>query len=162
MEEDIHLSVYSKQKNPSNPIYQKPELWLSSGAESDQVVSSSTSEGTRGVVISVAVSSRASVLELPRVIRGRASLRRGVSSLAAKLIRFERRARAFTRHNVPTVDDAKLVRTNRVEVGDAARVLAVSGSSLGLDPHLDVVTVDEAQVVEIFAGVALDCELSQS
>lgn len=145
----------------------KPENRFSrpGGTESDQVVSPGTSESASRVVVSVTISAGTSVLKHGRVMRRRTSLRRRVSTGAAKLRRIKRRASALTRRDGSgtRIHDPKLVRADGVDVGDAAGVLAVTGASLRSDPHLDVVTVDETHVVEVLAKDACsDGELGQS
>ena len=153
-----HLSVHKRnmKQQPNRNLNRNNRFSRPGGTESDQVVSPGTSKRTCRVVISVAVSARTSVLKHGRVTRRRTSLRRRVSTGAAKLRRIKRRASALTRRDGSgfRIHDPKLVRTNRVDVGDAAGVLAVAGASLRFYPHLDVVTVDETHVVEVLAGNA--------
>jgi len=91
-------------------------------------------------------------------------LRRRVSTGTTELLRIKRRTSAFTRRDDSCmwIHEPKLVRANRVDVGDAAGVMAITGTSLRFNPHLDIVTVDETHVVEILAAVAYKCEFSQS
>ena len=86
----------------------------------------------------------------------RTSLRRRVSACATELRRIKRRASALTRSDDSRtrIHDLKHARADTVDVGYAACVCAVTGASMGFDPHLDVVTVDETHVVEILAGGA--------
>lgn len=97
-------------------------------------------------------------------MRRRASLRRRVSTGTTELLRIKRCASAFTRRDDSGmwIHDPKLVRTNRVDVRDTAGVMAITGSTLRFNPHLDIVTVDEAHVVEILAAIANECEFSKS
>ena len=151
----IHPSVHHKQKKhegETRPEF-KPELRFlrAGGAESNQVVRSGTSEDACRVT-SVAVSARTSVLEHRRVPTRTTSLRRRVSTGAAELRRIKRSARAHARRddsNDVLIHDPKIARANLVDVGEAACVVAISGSSQGFDPHLDVETVDEANAVKI-------------
>lgn len=83
-------------------------------------------------------------------------------SRATKLGRVECLARALTRDYRATRGDLQLRRAVTVQVGDAPGVLAVTGSAGRLDSHPNVVTVDEAYVVEVFAcGTRADRELDQ-
>lgn len=131
-----HLSLFifpyirSKRniERQTRPKYE-PDLRFQLWAESYFVVSSGTSEGACFVVISVAIGVRASSLKNHRVICRRTSLRRRVSSTAAILISTVLLTGTLTRHNIVLINDLKIVRASRVEVGNTACVLAISGSS---------------------------------
>ena len=82
---------------------------------------------------------------------------------AAELRRVKRRARALARHHrTGLVGNLQLRRAVTVQVRNAPRVLAVTGSSGCPYPHTDIVTVNEAHVVEVLvAAGASDRELRQ-
>lgn len=68
---------------------------------------------------------------------------------AAKLRRVKRRARAPARHHLTRIRHPKLRWAVAIQVGHASCVLAVAGSSVCPQPHGHIVTVHQADVIEI-------------
>jgi len=133
-------------------------------AKGDGVIGGSASEGAGFVVVGVAISAWASVLEYLRVRRGLARVGRPVRSAAAVLRRVERLARALARDALSPVraHHLQLRRTRAVEVPDAPCGGAlVAGASLRHHQHRHVVAVHKAYVEEIKASGAVEGEFRQ-
>lgn len=133
-------------------------------AKSDGVIGGGASEGAGFVVVRVAISTRARVLEYLRVRRGLARVGRAVCTAAAILRRVEGLARALARDALLSVraHHLQLRRTRAVEVPDAACGDALlAGASLGYDQHRHVVAVHKAYVEEIKASGTVEGEFRQ-
>ncbi|KAH0455182.1 hypothetical protein IEQ34_015214 [Dendrobium chrysotoxum] len=137
------------------------------GAEGDDVIDAGGAcESRSSVIISIAVSSWASVLEDLRVRRRFASVRISISSAAAELRLAEGVAGALARHALPTgigEDDFQIRGAETIEVDEATgrRTIAARGSGGGSwrDEHGKVVAVNEADVEEIHATASVEGEL---
>jgi len=130
--------------------------------KSDNVIGGRARASAGSIIVSVTVRRGTCTLEYLRVLRRLASLRRRVLTGAAKLRRVERRARALARHNRPSLRrNLQLGGALTVQVRNAPRVLAVTGSSGCPHPHRHVVTVHQTHVVEVLGGPGSDRELRQ-
>lgn len=121
-------------------------------AEDDNIVSRGTGEGASLIVIRIAVGTWTSVLEELRVPRWLARVRRGITFATAVLRVPKCLARAPAGHAPPSV------RTRHLQLGwtRPVQVHQTSGgrapaafTSLGHDQHREVVTVDQADIIEI-------------
>lgn len=129
--------------------------------ESDSIVSSTgTSKSARFVVISIAISLRALVLEDSRIVRRRALVRRTEIPGAAVLRQVKRQTRALASDHAPVGSfNSQLRRANPIDVRGAARALARAGAALRGQSNGQVEAIDEADVVEILAAVGAKSEL---
>lgn len=133
------------------------------GAESDEIVGGSASEGAGAVVIGIAVSFRARIFKKLRVRAGFAGVGSRVGPTTAVHRIPKRLARAFTRHALVTCRHLQLRRTPCVQVHHTARGGTVSSSpALRRDCHGEVVPIHEADVVEVQPVCAVQRELGQT
>ena len=120
-------------------------------AESDQIVATSASGNASWIIISIGISSWTCGFEDLGVGGGLAGLRTPKASSAAVAGRVEGRACALAGHHPPVVVGSHLEthRTHGVEVAHTSRVATLAWPFEGGDGDGQVVTVDEAHVVEI-------------
>lgn len=133
------------------------------GAERYDIVGPGACERAGLIIIRVAVRLRARALEHLRVLRRLACGRCAVRALAAVLLVAERLARALARHALPAgTRHAQLRRARPVQIRHTLHLRAVgAGAALRHHQHRQVVAVDEAEVVKVLPGVAVESELSQ-
>lgn len=132
-------------------------------AESDDVICRCAGEGTGSIVISVAISAWARTLENLRVQAGFTSIRSAIGPTATILWVPEGFARALTRHALVAVHHLKLGRTSGVQVHSAPGGRAVpSGSSFSHHRHWQIITVHQADVIEIEPISSIQSKLGQS
>lgn len=133
-------------------------------AKGDGVIGGSAGEGAGFVVVRVAISAWARVLENLRVGRWLARVGRAVRAAAAVLRRVEGLAGALARDALSPVraHHLQLRRTRVVEVPDAPRGGALlAGASLRHHQHRHVVPVHKAYVEEIKASGTVEGEFRQ-
>lgn len=134
-------------------------------AEGDDVIRGlGACEGAAQIIVGVAVRTWARGFEDQRVRRRFTRVRRSKRAAAAIFRRPKRLARAFASHRLfsSSVDarHPQLRRTRAVQIHDASRAAAVlPRASLRDDEHRDVVSVDEADVVEIETVRSVEREL---
>ncbi|RRT68282.1 hypothetical protein B296_00018523 [Ensete ventricosum] len=137
------------------------------GAERDKVVGGCAGERGGGVVVSVAVSPGAGVLEELGVGRRLASVGAPVVAAAAVLGRPERFARALARHALTAAvrgrqHHLEVRRAHPVEVRrTAGGAASPAGASLRHHQHRQVVAVHQTHVVEVHPAAAVERELRQ-
>lgn len=130
-------------------------------AERYDIVGRRTCEGASPIIIRVAVRVRTRVLKHQRVLRRLAYVGCAVRAATAVLLLLERLARALARDSFPAgARHSQLRRTTVVQISDASGVRTVgAGAALGNHQHRQVVTVDEADVIEVLPCVAIEREL---
>ena len=155
----------SQQKGKQNRIY-KTE-YITSRTESVDVISAGASKGACPIVISVAISLRASFFEETSVLTRLTRVRRSKRAATAKLRRSKRFASALACHSHSSRvfhRQFQLRWTNYVQIRRTTRGQAFTNSGCSTvrnDRHRDVVNVDEADVEEIKITGAVECELCQ-
>lgn len=156
----------TRSKYASKKIFKKENhrsserLTCSWWAEGDGIIGVTAGESTGGIVVSVAIRRRASGLENLRVLVGRARLRGAMVTRAAVLRSPEGGAGAFASNHPPVAaPDTEHRRAAAPEIGNAPGRPAVPGAARRGDAQGNIVTVDEAHVVEVL--VTTDCELCQ-
>ena len=143
-----------------------PGVWQ--GAENDQVISRSARVGAGLVIIRVAIRAWASVLKVKRVHRRTTRVGRGVSLTAAIPWIPKRLTRAPTRDTPATAISSiptghpKVRGTRAVEVHQTPGGAAPSsGATLRNDQHREVITVDQADVIEVQTVGTVEREFRQ-
>ncbi len=145
---------FHRHGNDIEKIYNMIQ-WIPGGwwrAESDNVIRGCTGKGTGAIIVSIAVSVRARTLKELRVRAGFASIRRRVSSTTTILWVPKSFTRALTRHALitTTTHHFKIRGTRSVQIRQATRCGTVpSGSTLWHNCHGEVITVHQADVIEV-------------
>lgn len=130
-------------------------------AECNNVVRSTAAcKGTVDVIVSVAISQRALVLEYLRVVCGRARRRLVILTSATVLRLVESCTRTLAGDNSAGPGHLQLSRAGGVDVGGAGRGLAVAGATLRRDGNGKVKAVDEAHVIEVLAPVGCNVDFN--
>lgn len=110
------------------------------------IISGGTCKSTGSIIVSVAIRSGTSSLEHLRVNRGPASSRWPIRAAAAVLRATKSLTRALTR---APIGGSKLSRALPVQIGGTPGWSTHTRPAISLHDHRQVVTVDEAHVVEV-------------
>ncbi|KAH0463685.1 hypothetical protein IEQ34_008267 [Dendrobium chrysotoxum] len=135
------------------------------GAEGNQITSSGgTGERRRGIIIRVAIRSRASVFKKFRVNRRLTSAGSTVLPATAILRRAESIASAPASHRLAGGDHPELRRAKPINIDKATggSTAAFGLTALRHDEQGEVIAVDEADIEKIHAAASVECELRES
>lgn len=130
-------------------------------AERDNIVGTSTCEGTSQIIVGITISAWACIFKHLRIRRRLAFIRCAIRAAATVLILVKCRAGALTSNALSTVTRRHLQsrRTTAVQIHNASGGCTVSSrSTLWNNEHRQVVTVDEADVIEVQTTVTVELE----